>query len=140
MRYLLDTNIFIYLATDVDSLDGDVLALIEEPDAVLCMSVESVRELIVAYRNKRFMSKYWKNIIDMIKAIEKEYFIKILPLKREHMVTYAQMELNDVQDHNDPSDHIIIAHALTEHLPLISSDRKFEFYRKQGLDFIYNSK
>lgn len=136
----MDTNIFIYLATDVDSLDGDVLALIEEPDAVLCMSVESVRELIVAYRNKRFMSKYWKNIIDMIKAIEKEYFIKILPLKREHMVTYAQMELNDVQDHNDPSDHIIIAHALTEHLPLISSDRKFEFYRKQGLDFIYNSK
>jgi PIN domain nuclease of toxin-antitoxin system len=35
-----------------------------------------------------------------------------------------------------PSDHIIISHAITERLPLISSDLKFPFYRKQGLDLI----
>ena len=34
------------------------------------------------------------------------------------------------------SDHIIISHAITERLPLISSDLKFPFYRKQGLDLI----
>lgn len=42
------------------------------------------------------------------------------------------------QDHKDPSDHIIISHAITEHLPLISSDTRFGHYRTQGLDFIYN--
>ena len=42
--------------------------------------------------------------------------------------------------HKDPSDHVIIAHAITEHLPLISDDRKFEFYKKQGLDLILNKK
>ena len=42
--------------------------------------------------------------------------------------------------HTDTSDHLIIAHAITEHLPLISSDGKFDFYCKQGLNFIFNKK
>lgn len=47
---------------------------------------------------------------------------------------------NEAQGHKDPSDHVIIAHAMTEHLPLISSDTRFEFHRKQGLDLIFNRK
>lgn len=35
MRYLIDTNIFVYLATDVDSLSRDVLSLLEECDTLL---------------------------------------------------------------------------------------------------------
>ena len=45
--------------------------------------------------------------------------------------TYSKLELNRAQDHKDPSDHVIIAHAITEHLPLITEDGKFEFYKKQ---------
>lgn len=56
------------------------------------------------------------------------------------MMTYAQLRINEAQGHKDPSDHVIIAHAITEHLPLISSDTRFEFYRKQGLDLIFNQK
>jgi len=29
---------------------------------------------------------------------------------------------------------------MTERMPLISSDRRFEFYRGQGLDLIFNRK
>ena len=138
MRYLIDTNIFVYLATDVDSLSRDVLSLLEEPDALLYMSIESVRELIVGYRNKGLCSKRRKSVEVMVNSIEKEFYIKILPLKKEHMQTYARMELNETQGHKDPSDHVIIAHAITEHLPLISSDTRFDFYRNQGLDLIFN--
>ena len=73
MRYLIDTNIFFYLATDVDSLNRDVLSLFEEPDALLYMSAESVRELIVAYRNKGLCSKRWKSIEEMVVAIENDF-------------------------------------------------------------------
>ena len=76
----------------------------------------------------------------MIDAIKDEFFINILPLKEEHMKTYSELELNKAQDHKDPSDHVIIAHAITEHLPLISEDSKFEYYKKQGLDLILNKK
>lgn len=60
MRYLLDTNAYIYWATDQDLLDVDVYDLLNEPDAVLCISAESVRELIVAYNAKGWGNKRWK--------------------------------------------------------------------------------
>jgi len=33
---------------------------------------------------------------------------------------------------------MIIAQAITEQIPLISSDTKFHRYRKQNLEFIFN--
>ncbi len=140
MRYLIDTNIFVYLSTDAECLSKDVAAIIQEPDTVLYISAESVRELIVGYHNKGLCSKRWKSAEMMIASIEEEFYIKILPLKKEHMLTYASLEINELQGHKDPSDHVIIAHAITEHLPLISSDTRFDFYREQGLDLIFNKK
>ena len=55
-------------------------------------------------------------------------------------MTMANLTINEAQDHNDPSDHVIIAHAITEGLTLISSDEKFPFYVKQGLDLVLNKK
>ena len=57
MRYLIDTNIFVYLALDIEMLSRDVKAILEEPDTLLYISAESVRELIVGYRNKGLCSK-----------------------------------------------------------------------------------
>ena len=140
MRYLIDTNILIYAVAEPDLLSDDVAALIEEPDTVLCISTESVKEMVVAYRNKGLWAKRWKTAEAMVKSIEDEYYITILPVKKEHLLTYARMELNERQCHKDPSDHVIIAHAITERMPLISSDTRFEFYRSQGLDLIFNKK
>ena len=95
MRYLLDTNIFVYMSTDRGSLSRDVLAILQEPDVLLYMSAESVRELIVGYRNKDLCSKRWKTAEEMVAAIEDEFYIQILPLKKEHMTTYARMEINE---------------------------------------------
>ena len=35
---------------------------------------------------------------------------------------------------------VIIAHAITNSIPLITDDSKFEFYKKQGLELIVNKK
>lgn len=140
MRYLLDTNIFIYLASDADSLSDDVKAIIEDYDNEFYMSAESMRELVVGYRKKKFSTKRWKTPEAMLRSITNDFNIWILPLKEEHMITMAGLTINEAQDHNDPSDHVIIAHAITERLTLISSDDKFSFYTKQGLDLIYNKK
>lgn len=140
MRYLIDTNIFVYMASDPEYLSKDVDAIIKEPETILYISAESVRELIVGYRNKGLCSGQWNSVEKMVAAIEKEYYVKILPLKKEHMQTYARLDINEAQGHKDPSDHVIISHAITERLPLISSDNRFEFYRNQGLDLIFNQK
>ena len=140
MRILIDTCIFIHFATDRSLLSKDVLSLLEDYENTICVSAETPRELIIQYNSKKLVAKYWKSARDMVDAIERDYYIRVLPLKEEHMKTYSELELNTAQDHKDPSDHVIIAHAITEHLPLISDDRKFEFYKKQGLDLILNQK
>ena len=140
MRYLIDTCIFINFALDKSLLSKDVLAILEDYDNVICVSAETPRELIIQYNNKKLVSKYWGSARAMIDSIQNDYFIEILPLKEEHMKTYSELEINTAQGHKDPSDHIIISHAITEHLPLISEDGKFEFYKKQGLNLILNKK
>ncbi|MCH5175621.1 MAG: type II toxin-antitoxin system VapC family toxin [Prevotellaceae bacterium] len=140
MRYLLDTNIYIYLSNDIESLTDDVYSILDDPSNLLYISVESVRELIVAYNNKGWGNKRWKTAEDMVRAIEEDYYIEILPIQKEVMQTYSRLRLNTSMNHKDPSDHVIIAHAITLGMPLISSDTRFPFYRRQGLKFIYNEK
>lgn len=76
----------------------------------------------------------------MVAAIEDEYYVKILPLGKEHMNTYSRLSINSIDDHKDPSDHVIISHAITNKLPLISSDQRFPYYTEQGLDLIFNKR
>lgn len=140
MRILIDTCIFIHLSTDMDLLSDDVMAILEDTDNQICMSAESFRELVVSYNNGGLVSKYWDSARQMIDSVSNEYFITVHPLQTRHMQTYSELQLNTSQKHKDPSDHVIISHAITEHLPLISKDDKFAFYRKQGLDLILNKK
>ncbi len=140
MRYLLDTNIYVYAIEDRESLSRDVLSILEDYDNSFYLSAESVKELIVAFRNKKLLTRYWKSAQEMVRAITDEFYITVLPVDNEVMKTYATLKINENEEHRDPSDHIIISHAMTNRLPLISSDRKFRYYEQQGLELIYNSK
>ena len=140
MRYMIDTNIFVFLVTDISQLDKDVESIIQDYSNTLHMSAESVKELIVAYNNKGLLTKKWKSAEEMVTAIEDEYYIKILPVSKEHMKTYSKLSINSIDGHKDPSDHVIISHAITNKIPLISSDRRFPYYTEQGLDLIFNER
>ena len=136
MRILLDTCVIIDLLTDFDSLGVEVLDLLNDPSNKLYISAETPRELIVNFNNKKLLPKYWKTAEEMICAIKEDANVDILPLTEAIVLTYARLRINTAQDHRDPSDHIIISHAITEKLSLLSSDTRFWFYRNQGLDLI----
>lgn len=139
MRLLLDTCIVAFMVNEPDRISPDVSALIFDYDNQLYVSMETIKELIVAYRRKGLGRKIWKTEDDIISTIKDELCISILPIHEEHIHTYARLTINELQGHNDPSDHLIIAHAITEKMPLISSDHKFDFYRPQGLNYVCNS-
>ena len=136
MRLLLDTCAVIDLLTDPDNLGQGALDIVSEPTNMLCASFETMRELIVHFNNKNLLSKRWKTAQEMIEYVENDLEIDFLPIRPRVGYTYANLRLNEAEDHRDPSDHIIISHAITEHLTLLSSDLKFPFYRNQGLDLI----
>ncbi|MBR5159258.1 MAG: PIN domain-containing protein [Bacteroidaceae bacterium] len=99
MRYLLDTNIFIYLSTDHDKLDPNVYSILSEPDTLMYISAESVRELIVAYNNKGWGNKQWKTAEDMVRSIEETHLVEILPIQKEVMQTYSRLRINQSMSH-----------------------------------------
>lgn len=139
-RYLLDTNIFVYAVEDRDNLSADVLAILEDYESVFYMSAESIRELIVAFRNKKLLNEKEDPSRHGPLYYRRLFYNSPTCVDNEVMKTYASIQLNQSEDHKDPSDHIIISHAMTLRMPLISSDHKFLYYKRQGLDLIYNEK
>ena len=135
-RLILDTCAVIELITSSDATELEFWNIIDDPNGMLFASFETARELVVHFNNKTLLSKHWQTARQMLTSIEQDYGIEFLPLRRDTAFTYADLQLNEEQDHRDPSDHVIIAHAITERLTLLSSDQKFAFYRNQGLDLI----
>lgn len=134
MRYLIDTNIFIYLATDGEMLNRDVANILGEYENLIYISTESLRELVIHYNNKTLLRKYWKTKKEMLDSITKVFGLHILPLTPDVMYTYGNMNIY----HNDPSDHVIISQAIAMKMPLISDDNRFSEYRREGLELIEN--
>ncbi len=135
-RLMLDTCIVCDMLYKAKKMDSKVFDMFDDYSCTLYASFETLRELIVLFNNKKIRSKQWKKAQDVINTVTDDLDIKILPLRKEVADTYANLILNDALNHDDPSDHIIISQAITEKIPLISSDLKFPFYREQGLDLI----
>ena len=136
MRLMLDTCVIIDVLTDVESLSEGALDLIDDTENTLFASCESMRELVVHFNNKKLLSKFFMNSKEVLEAVENELGIEFLPIRRNVGYTYSRLRLNEAQEHNDPGDHMIIAHAITERMALMSSDTRFPFYRNQGLELI----
>lgn len=135
-RLMLDTCVVVDMLLDFDGLDRSVLALLEDPENALCASFETMRELVVLFNNKKIFSRHWNKAEEVIRTVEEDLEVEFLPLRRHVGYTYSRLQLNEEQDHRDPSDHIIVSHAITEHITLLSSDTRFWSYRNQGLELI----
>jgi PIN domain nuclease of toxin-antitoxin system len=127
MRYLIDTNIFLYLTTDITLLDNNVRNIFDDYQNIFYISAESVKELILFYRKQKNKTKFWKNETEMVLSIESELNIKILPIKKEHLLTYACLEINKAQDHKITMTH-----------PIISSYRRLLLKKYHSLAVIKN--
>jgi PIN domain nuclease of toxin-antitoxin system len=136
-HYLLDTNIVLFSFSNRKELIRTVQRILEDSNNIIYVSTTSVKEIIHLYNSGKIKIKRWKRAEDIVPDIQSAHF-ELLPVTWEHLVTYAT--LTTPREHNDPNDHIIISQAITERLSLVSSDRKFEQYLPQGLQFIFNDR
>ena len=133
---MLDTCAIIDLLTDAENLGKGARDILSDSENVLFASCESMRELVVHFNNKKLLNRYFKTSTDVLQAVEDELGIEFMPIRRDVGYAYSRLQLNEAGDHRDPSDHMIIAHAITARMPLLSSDLNFPFYRNQGLELI----
>jgi len=136
MRYYLDTNVLIYvLMRDNDSISRDIENILDDYSNRFYVSSVAVRELIHAYKTKGIEFSNFKSVKVIFEAMD-NLGIEIVPMNKYHLMAYSELEI--VAGHKDPNDHIIISQAISDKIPIISSDRKFQEYCKQGLSFVYN--
>ena len=139
MRYYLDTNILIFVLIQKrhDELSRDVQHILSDYSNRFYVSSVAVQELIHAYKMGDIVDKEIKSVQILFETIDAAG-IEIVPMNRYHLLQYAALEI--VSGHKDPNDHIIISQAISDKIPIISSDRKFKEYVGQGLGFVFNKR
>ena len=136
MRYYLDTNILVYLLSQSkDEIYFSVKSILSECSNILFASSISVSELILLYRIGKFKVKSYKTGHDLLDSLE-QFSIRMTFFNEFHFKQY--LALNIVGDHKDVIDHMIIAQAISDKMPLISSDHEFKKYVPQGLNLVFN--
>ncbi|MBP5366344.1 MAG: type II toxin-antitoxin system VapC family toxin [Bacteroidales bacterium] len=136
MRCLIDTCLFINIITD-EYVSEDIKNLLYDYDNVIYISSESIKELVHLFQNDKItLKKEYRKDFDLFSFIESSNII-VKYVTWEHLKKLSSLPI--IENHNDPSDRLIIAQAICEGLTLISSDLKFKKYRKYNLDLIMNA-
>lgn len=141
MRYYLDTNILLFLITEQkDEICRSLQEILSDYCNTLMTSSVCVHELIHLYQIGKLPFKKGANAPKSSEVLEwlDEMGIEVVLADKRHLQCYSELAL--YADHRDPNDRLIIAQAIADRIPLVSSDRKFSRYGRYGLDFIYNER
>jgi PIN domain nuclease of toxin-antitoxin system len=122
---------------DGNNISREVKHIIDDYSNRFYISSVVMRELIHAYKTGDIKDSEIKSVQILFGAIE-DSGIEIVPMNKYHLMQYAL--LDTATGHKDPNDHIIISQAISDKIPIISSDRKFREYVGQGLGFVYNNR
>jgi len=124
------------LSKEKDDISIDVQRILEDYTTMLYASSVAVSELVFLYKNEKLVFFKFKNEEEMLKELTERYGVEIVYFNKHHFNVYASLQI--AKDHKDMNDHAIISQAIADKMALISSDRKFDCYKKQGLNFVFN--
>ena len=118
---LLDTNILVKIAND--SLPVKVRSFIEKRQELLVSIVTPCEIAISPELQKR----------GSVEKLILQLGAKLLPVNMSHTGLLSTLP----QHHSDPFDRMIIAQALEERCPVVSSDQRFPLYKSSGLRVVW---
>ncbi len=126
MRLLLDTVTFIWAVSSPERISRAAISVLASERAVRELSVISLSEIAV----KQARGKLTLHKEDLVQGIA-DLRLRILPYAAGHAYRMFDLPLH----HADPFDRQIIAQALAENIPVVTSDRIFSSYK--GLKVIW---
>lgn len=126
MRLLLDTATFIWALQSPERLSARALNALQDDDAVRELSALSISEIAI----KNSKGKLDVRREDILAGIA-DLRLQVLPWNARHAFRLFDLPLH----HADPFDRQILAQALAENIPVVSSDAKFQLYA--GVDVIW---
>jgi PIN domain nuclease of toxin-antitoxin system len=130
--FLLDTSAFIKAARPELGLGKQAMHVMEDQDNEILLSTISIAEIAIKVSVGALI--FTQEEID--KVLE-DLQIKILEYRYAHAIRYLSLPAVDRRkgDHADPFDRMLIATALAEGLPIVTSDPHFKGYK--GIEVIW---
>lgn len=126
MRVLMDTAVLIFSIESPERLSKRAVATLGNPQNIRELSSISLTEIAI----KATLGKL--NIpAEMARQAMQDMEIRILPYTTDHAFRLFGLPAH----HRDPFDRQIIAQALMEDIPIVTSDDKFSLYA--GLKIIW---
>jgi PIN domain nuclease of toxin-antitoxin system len=122
MKLLLDTHTFIWWDRQPDLIPSETLALMQQSDSQLFVSLVSLWEIQIKTQIGKLSLQ--TTLAEMIAQQQTENGVILLPIALPHV-----LELDNLpQHHKDPFDRLLIAQCRYEGATLISRDSVFEQY------------
>lgn len=119
-RILLDTSAFIWATSSPTHISKRAAAAIEPEDVTVEVSAISLTEIAIKQaKGKLTFSK------QVVETGIYDFKLRVLPYAAAHAYKFFDLPLH----HTDPFDRMIIAQALVEDIPIVTSDAQFRKYR-----------
>ena len=126
MRLMVDTVTFVWALSSSERISRAAMSALQSVAAVREISTVSLSE--IAIKQARGKLTFGKD--DVIAGVA-DLRLRILPYTADHAFRLFDLPLH----HADPFDRQIIAQALAENIPVVTSDEKFGLYK--GLKIIW---
>lgn len=125
MKFITDTHAFLWFIADSPQLSAKSKALLEASESERLLSVVSIWEIAI----KASLGKlsFQKPLEQFLPEQIRLNGFQILDISMEHALYVANLQFF----HRDPFDRLIVAQALVEGLPILSSDSTFDAYEIQ---------
>jgi len=122
MKLLLDTHVFLWFIMGSALLSADTRALIEDEKNRKFISVASLWEIAIKSSiGKLSLSAPFDQLIPQQLSLNG---FELLPIEVSHLAAVTTLPFH----HRDPFDRLLIAQALAENMPIVSSDPAFDTY------------
>ena len=127
MRLLLDTQAFIWWVLDDSRLSAAARAAISAPGNAVLVSVATVWEMAIKASLRKL--ELPSPVDEFFRSQLALNWFTALPVMTSHALQVASLD----HIHRDPFDRLLVATAMVERVPLLTSDDKIRQYPVQTI-------
>ncbi len=132
MRFVVDTNIFLWMFSCPSKISPAQLEIIKNQNNVILLTNLSFWEIAIKYKigKMKLNGETPNNLL----RIAKELDLNIVNIDAQTMANSYQ--LTKVEQHKDPFDRMLIWFCIQNNHTFISNDDRLNEYKQQGLKWI----
>lgn len=122
--YLIDSHVWLWAASEPKRLSREAASILRDPLNILNLSIASVWEIAIKVSKGKLDLSSTDSIDRIVTRVNADLGVTLLSITLEHVQETRQLPWI----HKDPFDRMLIAQALTLHMPIITADPHFKNY------------